>query len=335
MTAYTTILADPPWRFRDLGTRMAPSYAGEQRAGAHYRTMSEAEICALPVVELAAPDAFLFLWAPHALVLDGTAMRVAQAWGFTPKQEIPWVKLAGNGRPRMGGGHYARVCSEPMLLCVRGRPKRLSAGVPGVILAPRSRHSAKPPEQYELIERLAPGPKVELFARSTRAGWDCWGNEVMSDAEVGAVWLGRMQWRWAQPVPRMRAPRCEKSMTAIERLREIVAQNASPSTRFALSSGDCAELLHEIDRLRGRAETAEDAAAGRWAAEQNRLTSEIDQRCSETREACARVCDERAKSAGDGFDPFDDIPPGAWERLRASADEAEACAAAIRAMGAP
>lgn len=187
MKPYPCILADPPWRFRDLGTRMAPSYSGGQRASARYRTMSEAEICALPVAELAASNAFLFLWAPHALVLDSAAMRVAVAWGFAPKQEIPWIKTDAKGRPRIGGGHYARVCSEPMLLCVRGSPKRLSAGVPGVIIAPRSSHSAKPTEQYELIERLAPGPRLELFARSTRAGWDLWGNEVQSTAEVDAA----------------------------------------------------------------------------------------------------------------------------------------------------
>jgi N6-adenosine-specific RNA methylase IME4 len=178
---YACILADPPWRYADQGTRLSPAYEGTQRkAGAHYKTMSLEAIMGLGpwVTRQAADDSFLFLWTTNSFLVDGSATCVMQAWGFTPKQIIPWVKLSKAGRPHIGAGHYTRVCTEMLLLGRAGRPKVLSRSVPGVILAPRGRHSAKPVEAYELIERLCAGPRLELFARTQRPGWDTWGDQA-------------------------------------------------------------------------------------------------------------------------------------------------------------
>lgn len=183
---FPVILADPPWPFSDRGTRFAPSYAGKQRKGASpYRVMPIEEICGLGflVRQWAAADAFLFLWAPNSMVLDGQAMAVAAAWGFTPKQIIPWVKTAASGQPRIGGGHYTRVCTEQLVLCRRGEARVLRRDVPGVIIAPRGRHSAKPDESYRLIESLAAGPYLELFARRRfSSAWAVWGNQAPTEA---------------------------------------------------------------------------------------------------------------------------------------------------------
>src|SRR5262249_62356600 len=44
---------------------------------------------------------------------------------------------------------------------------------------PRREHSRKPDQAYELIEAMYPElPKIELFAREARSGWDAWGNEI-------------------------------------------------------------------------------------------------------------------------------------------------------------
>jgi N6-adenosine-specific RNA methylase IME4 len=180
------ILADPPWRFSDRGTRMAPSYEGPARGYRHYRTMSADELCgrtAAFVQELAAPVSLLFLWAPHALVLDGTATRVARAWGFEPKQEIVWVKTSANGKPRIGGGHYARICTEPLVLCARPGAAQIVRrhDIPNVIFAPRGAHSAKPDASYGLIEELAPGPYLEIFARRRYSdAWTAWGDQLQA-----------------------------------------------------------------------------------------------------------------------------------------------------------
>jgi len=179
---YPCILADPPWAFRNGGTRAAPQYEGKQRKASHYQTMKLTTLLvevAVMVRQLSADDCFLFLWAPNSLVIDGTATAVARAWGFEPKQLIPWIKMTKDGfRPALGMGNYSRVCSEMMVLARRGRPKVCNRAVPGVIFAPRTRHSAKPDESYDLIERLCKGPRIELFARREMPGWKAWGDQL-------------------------------------------------------------------------------------------------------------------------------------------------------------
>jgi N6-adenosine-specific RNA methylase IME4 len=131
------------------------------------------------VSKLMAPDSFLFLWAPNAIVLEGTAEEVARYWGFSAKQLISWVKTTKDGKPRIGGGHYRRVCTELLLLCKRGKPRVNRHDVAGVIMAPRAGHSAKPDESYELIEKLVDGPYLELFARRRYSDkWTVWGDEI-------------------------------------------------------------------------------------------------------------------------------------------------------------
>lgn len=172
---FRTVLADPAWAFRDMGSRLSPSHAG------YYSTQSLGDIKAMAslVGALVADDSFLFLWAPNCMVLEGQAQDVARTWGFEPKQLIPWIKTSANGKPRLGGGHYTRVVSEMLLLCRRGRATVVRKDVPGVIHAPRGRHSAKPDESYDLIEKLVAGPFLELYARRRyNERWTVWGNQL-------------------------------------------------------------------------------------------------------------------------------------------------------------
>jgi N6-adenosine-specific RNA methylase IME4 len=169
---YSVLSADPPWSLKDRGSRLAPSHEGTGRKGDRvYDVMSTSEICAAgPLVQsLSKDDAFLFLWAPHALVLDGTATKVARAWGFEPKQEIVWIKTTLDGKkPRIGGGHYTRLCTEPLLLCRRGRAKVVRKDVPNVIFAPRGAHSAKRPDAggsgVRLLSECCVGALIGLCA---------------------------------------------------------------------------------------------------------------------------------------------------------------------------
>lgn len=78
----------------------------------------------------------------------------------------------------MGFGYWTRKQVEPCWLFTRGSPKRVSKGVRQLIVEPRREHSRKPEAQYARIEALVDGPRLELFARSQRAGWDSWGNEI-------------------------------------------------------------------------------------------------------------------------------------------------------------
>lgn len=166
---YRTIYADPPWSFDDQATRAA--------AATHYPTMRTPDIMALPVAELAADDgAHLYLWATNSHLHD--AFHVATAWGFEYKTLLTWVK------PQIGLGHYFRNATEHLLFCVRAGLPMVQVGERTWFEAPRQEHSRKPELFYNHIERCSPGPRVELFARQTRPGWEAWGNEVPADVPL-------------------------------------------------------------------------------------------------------------------------------------------------------
>jgi N6-adenosine-specific RNA methylase IME4 len=173
---FTTILADPPWRFTNKTGKVAP----EHRRLSRYSTMKLEDILALPVGEIAATPAHLYLWCPNALLPEGLA--VMKAWGFSYKSNIVWHKIRKDGgSDGRGVGFYFRNVTELLLFGVRGRNARtLAPGRRQVnLLATRKReHSRKPDEQYEIIERCSAGPFLELFARGTRSNWAIWGKQA-------------------------------------------------------------------------------------------------------------------------------------------------------------
>jgi N6-adenosine-specific RNA methylase IME4 len=148
--------------------------------------MTLAEIKALPIKQIAGPACWLMLWTtgPHL----PQALEVTSTWGFQfSSVGFVWVKLRRSYRRdllgiqpsdiAMGLGYTTRKATEPCLLARRGNPKRLSRDVLDVILAPVREHSRKPDEFYARVERFAPGPYLDLFARERRPGWDAWGDE--------------------------------------------------------------------------------------------------------------------------------------------------------------
>ncbi len=179
---YGCILADPPWSFRswsDKGKNRAPDALVRQKglAERHYKTMSLDDIKALPVGDVAAKDSVLIMWVVDCMIPE--ALAVGTAWGFKFKTTaFPWMKTKADGGPAMGLGYWGRGSTEQSFLFTRGKPRRLSAGVRKLIIAPRREHSRKPDEQYDRIEALCSGPYLELFARSQRPGWDVWGNQT-------------------------------------------------------------------------------------------------------------------------------------------------------------
>ncbi|MFT9090659.1 MAG: MT-A70 family methyltransferase [Gluconacetobacter sp.] len=171
-----TILADPPWQFTNRTGKVAP----EHRRLSRYSTMTLNDICALPVADITASTAHLYLWVPNALLPDG--LRVMEEWGFTYKSNLVWHKIRKDGgSDGRGVGFYFRNVTEIILFGVKGKNARtLQAGRTQVnYLATRKReHSRKPDEQYDLIESCSPGPYLEMFARGPRQGWTVWGNQA-------------------------------------------------------------------------------------------------------------------------------------------------------------
>src|SRR6202163_3592640 len=173
---FSTVLADPPWRFQNSTGKVAP----EHRRLSRYGTLSLNEIKALPVATITVPTSHLYLWVPNALLAEGLA--VLKAWGFTYKSNIVWHKIRKDGGPDgRGVGFYFPNVTELILFGVRGKNARtLAPGRRQVnLLATRKReHSRKPDEQYEVIEACSASPFLELFARGKRRGWTTWGNQA-------------------------------------------------------------------------------------------------------------------------------------------------------------
>lgn len=188
---YGVITADPPWSYLDAGARGGVDH--------HYGTMTDNEIIAMPVHELAADNAALFLWVTNDRLMSGVGARVARAWGFVPKMPLTWDKQ------KMGIGRTFRGRTEHVIFAMRGRPHFPHHNLTTLLdrlptypaegammdLPARSQvHSEKPEAFYGLVQHCLPvGPYLELFGRgATRAGWDKWGNQA-----EGGVSLPRLE----------------------------------------------------------------------------------------------------------------------------------------------
>lgn len=171
---FSTVLADPPWRFANRTGKVAP----EHRRLDRYSTMPLDAIKALKVADTLAPNAHLYLWVPNALLPDG--LQVMAAWGFRYVSNIVWAKRRMDGGPDgRGVGFYFRNVTELLLFGVHGSMRTLAPGRSQVnMIETRKReHSRKPDEQYDLIESCSPGAYLEIFARHARPGWTVWGDE--------------------------------------------------------------------------------------------------------------------------------------------------------------
>ena len=176
---YGVIVADPPWQYQRTGVRGA--------AETQYPTMAVEEIRGLPIADLAADNAVLYLWATWPLLPE--AMSVIDSWGFRFVTGFPWVKIEGTPqmdlfgalrvKPQFGVGWWIRGCSEAVLIARKGDVSPPGESFVG-LLSDTMQHSRKPENIYDLAERH-PGPYLELFARRPRAGWTVWGNEVDGD----------------------------------------------------------------------------------------------------------------------------------------------------------
>jgi N6-adenosine-specific RNA methylase IME4 len=173
---FATIYADPPWRFQNRTGKMAP----EHRRLSRYSTMTLEDIFELPVPQIASPQAHLYLWVPNSLIEEG--LETMRRWGFTYKTNLVWYKIRKDGGPDgRGVGFYFRNVTELVLFGIRGKNFRtLDPGRTQVNLlgTRKRRHSQKPDEMWNIIEKCSPGPRIELFARHFRRGWHQWGDEL-------------------------------------------------------------------------------------------------------------------------------------------------------------
>jgi N6-adenosine-specific RNA methylase IME4 len=199
---YRTILADPPWPFQWGGGK-----GGRRRRETElgYKTMTVAEIAAIPVQELADPGGCnLFMWATDETYREGQAVSVARAWGFEPVgPAIIWRK------ENFGTGLFPRPAHEMLMVCrtrnvpafwtqewdaAKGKWKWIyevvathsvqSWGQERGVKNGGKQHSRKPEGAADLIEIVSPGPYLEMFSRRTRFGWDSWGDQALNHVQL-------------------------------------------------------------------------------------------------------------------------------------------------------
>lgn len=166
---YHTIVADPPWPIAWRGS------AAIGKKPLQYPTLTIAEIVALPVRDIADDASNLYLWTTNQFLPE--ALGVIRAWGFQYRMLWTWCKNNGIG------GH-PRNATEHLLIASRGETPTLGRNAPATLNwleHPRLGHSQKPEPFMDMIERFSPSPRIELFARRRRLGWDAWGNEIESD----------------------------------------------------------------------------------------------------------------------------------------------------------
>jgi N6-adenosine-specific RNA methylase IME4 len=173
---FGVIYADPPWPFETWGGLSGQGRSVEN----HYGTSGLEQIAKLPVAALAADDCALLMWCTWPHVSIGTHIPIIRPWSFRPcTAAFVWIKQTTDGDGlHIGMGYYTRSNSEPCLLAIKGSPTRLSADVHQVVMAPVGEHSEKPEEVRRRIERLFPGPYLELYGRKPAPGWTVWGNEI-------------------------------------------------------------------------------------------------------------------------------------------------------------
>ncbi len=185
---YRTIVADPPWKKPDTGARTHSSN-GHWDTGTRpmagipsvtpYRQMTVAQIAALPVPDISEPDAHLYVWT-FGPYIEATYSIVRQ-WGFRPS-----ALLTGCKEP-MGlgfGGAYVPT-TEHVLFARRGRDVRVSRWDSTWFPFKRGDHSEKPEAFLDIVEQVSPDPRLEMFARRARFGWDYWGDESLQTVEIG------------------------------------------------------------------------------------------------------------------------------------------------------
>jgi N6-adenosine-specific RNA methylase IME4 len=171
------------------GRQVDGTWWGRHRGGTvklPYRTMSLDEIRALPVGELADDDAHLYVWTTNRFLED--TFGIVRGWGFRPAQVLVWAK------PPMGvgfGGAFT-VTAEFVIFARRGSLPHAARQDSSwwqwsrVYENGHIAHSAKPEAFLDLVEAVSPAPRLEMFARRDRLGWDTWGDESLNTAKVAA-----------------------------------------------------------------------------------------------------------------------------------------------------
>lgn len=174
---YNIIYADPAWDYGNT-KNLNGNFWG--MADKHYQVMKFKDIESLPIKNIANENCYLFLWTTSPFLEK--SFKIIRAWGFKYcTVGFVWIKMKNDmSKPREDGlGKYTQSNAEYCLIARRGKYWRNSKCVKQVIMTQKFEHSKKPDDiRNRIVELCGDLPRVELFARQSVNGWDCWGNEV-------------------------------------------------------------------------------------------------------------------------------------------------------------
>ncbi len=180
---YNIIYADPPWKFKTWSEKGL-----KKSAENHYKTLETNDICNIPIKDLAADNCILFIWVTMPKLNE--VFDLIKAWGFEYKTVgFTWIKKNKKADSYFFGlGRWTRANPELCLLATKGKIKRVSAGVPQLVVSKIREHSRKPDEiRDKIVELVGDLPRIELFARQKWEGWDAWGNEAPKEMQKSLI----------------------------------------------------------------------------------------------------------------------------------------------------
>lgn len=170
---YKTIIIDPPWP-------VEPMILEKYQLSVPYKTMSLEEIKQLPINNLGADDSILFLWTTHTFLPD--AFDVLKAWGFKYYVLITWDKVSGLTHQ----GIFRKT--EFVLLGYKGKLTKAleqkGKAIPTLFREAKGRHSEKPQMFDNIILKTTEEPRIDIFARIRKHGFDSYGNEPPKDQQL-------------------------------------------------------------------------------------------------------------------------------------------------------
>lgn len=164
---YRCIVIDPPWHVKKAPLKSRPN----QGKLLDYPTMSLEEISGLPIAKLADhKGCHVFLWVTHRYLPAG--LKLFESWCVRYQCVLTWVKRGGMTPFRWNYN------TEHILFGTVGKLELFKLGVKLSFEGRSLRHSQKPDEFYEIIRKVSVTPRLEMFARESRDGFDSWGKEA-------------------------------------------------------------------------------------------------------------------------------------------------------------
>lgn len=210
---FTTVTQDPGWEGREKGCNGYSGVKGyDVDARSQYKStmlLADIESAGHEVLRVAQRRVHHWLWCTDLFLEEGC--RLIERWGLRRKRTFVWVKTTPElkrsqkgleqfsreqvaqanevlraidipGKPYSRTGHWSKMGHEYLIFSTNDPSFRLlnAKFEPSVFFAPvpGGQHSAKPTEAYELIARNSPGPRLAVYERTHRPGFECWGNEM-------------------------------------------------------------------------------------------------------------------------------------------------------------